>query len=65
MIFLIPFLAANAIRQHHNNQIERQRADIEQKQYELNLREYNESHAQVTVKRGITVYHHKPVVAKN
>jgi hypothetical protein len=60
VIFLIPFLAANAIRQHHNYEIQRQIADTQQKQYELNLLEYNESHSHVTVKRGITVYHHKP-----
>jgi hypothetical protein len=39
-------------------------ADTQQKQYELNLREYNESHAHVTLKRGIMVYHHK-AVARN
>jgi hypothetical protein len=64
MIFLIPFLAANAIRQHHSNEIQRQIADTQEKQYELNLREYNEAHSHVTVKRGIMVYHHK-AVAKN
>jgi hypothetical protein len=62
MIFLIPFLAAHAIRQHHQNEIDQQRLDIEQKQYALNLQEYNESHAHVTTtKRGILVYQHKAV----
>jgi hypothetical protein len=59
MIILLPFLIANAIRQHHNNETQLKQLDLQQKQYELNLREYNESHSHVTVKRGIIVYHHK------
>jgi hypothetical protein len=59
MIFLLPFLAANAIRQHHANETARELLAVQQKQYELNLREYNESHV-VTTKRGVLVYNHKP-----
>ena len=59
MIILIPFLIANAIRQHHNNETQLKQLDLQQKQYELNLREYNESHSHATVRRGIIVYHHK------
>jgi hypothetical protein len=61
-ILLIPFIILAAGNTHmHKRQAdaEEARVAIEQKQYELNLRQYNEAHP-VTVKRGITVYHKKP-----
>jgi hypothetical protein len=61
MIFLIPFMIATSIRQHHNNELQRQQVEIQQKQYDLNLREYNESHSNHTVKRGVLVYNHKAI----
>jgi hypothetical protein len=61
-IFLLPFLVcAIGNNIHHKKQIEveKQRLAIEQKQYDLNVAMWNESHSHVVVKRGVRVYVHK------
>jgi len=60
-LFLLPFLVVAAANAHaHKRQVatDERRVEIEEKQYELNLAQWNESHSH-TVKRGILVYNHK------
>jgi hypothetical protein len=44
MIFLLPFLVHTAVMQKKQNQTNIELVDIQRKQYELNLAEYNERH---------------------